>query len=136
LKGIPKSKLGDQRVGPFEVVEKVGGLAYKLLLPLEWKIHPIVSVSQLEPAIDDKFDREQPPPPVVTVDGAEENEIQSIVRTAFRGRGRKKHYLVRWKGYRPEYDEWIPADEMEHSKDLVEEFETNERDKMSVTTRR
>ena len=53
-----------------------------------------------------------------------------------RGRGRKKHYLVRWKGYGPEYDEWIPANDMEHSKDLVEEFETNERDKMSVTTRR
>src|SRR6202023_644812 len=49
LKGIPKSKLGDQRVGPFTVLEKVGSLAYRLDLPTEWRIHPVVSVAQLEP---------------------------------------------------------------------------------------
>ena len=33
LQGIPKSKLGDQQVGPFAIIEKVGSLAYRLRLP-------------------------------------------------------------------------------------------------------
>jgi hypothetical protein len=47
---------------------------------------------------------------------AEKFEIQSIhVQSAHRGRGRQKYYWVRWKGYGPEYDEWIPTDELTHA---------------------
>jgi len=46
---------------------------------------------------------------------AEEFEIQSIARSAHRGRGRQKHYWVRWKGYGSEYDGWIPTDELTHA---------------------
>jgi hypothetical protein len=30
-------------------------------------------------------------------------------------------YLVRWKGYGPEFDEWKPASAMADAKDIVEE---------------
>ncbi|KAN0069219.1 hypothetical protein V8E54_012848 [Elaphomyces granulatus] len=42
-------KLGPQFAGPFMVVEKIGPLAYRLNLPLHWKIHPVVSIAHLEP---------------------------------------------------------------------------------------
>jgi hypothetical protein len=32
-------------------------------------------------------------------------------------------YLVRWKGYGPEFDEWKTASAMAKAKDLVEEYE-------------
>ena len=42
-------KLGPQFAGPFMVVEKIGPLAYRLDLPLHWKIHPVISIAHLEP---------------------------------------------------------------------------------------
>jgi hypothetical protein len=75
-----------------------------------------------------------PPPPPVAVEGEEEYEIESIVRSDMRGRGRnkRKHYLVRWKGYGPEMDQWLPVEDLDHARDLVEEYEQGVRDKMEV----
>jgi transposase InsO family protein len=134
LRGIPKAKLGLQRVGPFPILEKVGGLAYKLQLPDDWRIHPVISVAQLELAKTDPFDRTTSPPPPVEVDGEEQWEIETVIRAENRGRGRnrRKHYLVRWRGFGPEVDSWVPADEMEHAAELVQEFERREEDRMNV----
>lgn len=134
LRGIPKAKLGLQRVGPFLIIAKVGKLAYKLQLPEQWKIHPVISVAQLEPYKEDPFARQQPPPPAVTIEGEEEYELEAIVDSGMRGRGRNRrmHYLVRWKGYGPEHDVWLPEEEMEHAKELIADYKRNERDRMVV----
>jgi hypothetical protein len=42
------------------------------------------------------------------------------------------HYLVRWQGYGPELDSWVPEEEMELSRELIDEFERAERDRMQV----
>jgi len=134
LRGIPKAKLGLQRVGPFPILEKVGNLAYELQLPDDWRIHPVISVTQLELAKTDPFDRSTSPSPPVDVDGEEQWEVEAIVRSELRGRGRnrRQHYLVRWKGFGPEVVSWIPAEDMDHSSELVEEFERRERDRMDI----
>jgi hypothetical protein len=138
LQGVPKAKLGLQRVGPFVVVSKVGSQAYKLLFPDGWSIHPVVSVAQLEPFREDPFHRLQPPPPPVTIEGEEEYEVEAIIKAALRGNGRNRrmHYLVRWKGYGPENDSWVPEEDMSHAKDLISEFETAERDRIEVSITR
>jgi len=48
-------KLSPQRVGPFEILRKVGRLAYELRIPKTWKIHPIISIVNLEPHKPDTF---------------------------------------------------------------------------------
>lgn len=35
---------------PFQIIERVGRLAYRLEIPTDWKIHLIFSIAQLEPA--------------------------------------------------------------------------------------
>jgi hypothetical protein len=137
LRGIPKAKLGLQRIGPFVIISKVGSQAYELKFPDGWRIHPVVSVAQIEPFKEDPFNREQPPPGPVMVDGEEEFEIEAIIRRELRGRGRarREHYLVRWKGYGPEHDSWVPEENMGHAGELMEEFQRLERDRMQVVVR-
>ena len=46
--GITK-KLTQQYVGPFQIIERIGRLAYKLEVMSDWKIYPVFSIAQLEP---------------------------------------------------------------------------------------
>jgi hypothetical protein len=136
MKGIPKQKIGMQRVGPFRIIDKVGRLAYRLKFPANWRIHPVISVAQLEPAPSDPFNRAVEPPPAVEVDGDEEFEIDAILQSQIRGRQKKLHYLVRWKGWGPEHDSWIPASELAHARELVDDYERQKRDKLRVVVPR
>ena len=66
------------------------------------------SLSLLRPYDDDPITERQgrrpPPPPLVICDGIEEYEVKKILDSRiFRG---KVEYLVRWKGYGVEEDEW------------------------------
>ncbi|OCL03896.1 hypothetical protein AOQ84DRAFT_356656 [Glonium stellatum] len=48
-----------QRLGPF-LKRPFGTQAYELELPEYWKIHPIISIEQLEPAPNDPDPFERP----------------------------------------------------------------------------
>ncbi len=117
-------------MGPLKVLEKIGRLAYRLDVPFGWKIHPVVSIAQLEPAPpgEDPWARPKPdnPGPVEAGDAANSYEIEKIVRKRVpRARGRHRtQYLVRWQGRGPEWDEWIDAEDMDQAKELVREFES------------
>ena len=88
----------------------------------------------MEPAKPDPFQCELSPPPSAIVKGEEEFEVEAIIQAAMKGyeRNCRCHYLVRWKGYRPEYDEWVLVEEMEHAKELIEEFKKGEQEKMDM----
>ncbi len=58
--GVTK-KLTQQYVGPLRVLEKVRRLAYHLDDSLNWRIHPVFLVTQLEPALPPSQDPFQRP---------------------------------------------------------------------------
>ena len=88
LRCILKVKLEQQQVGPFEITRKIEQQAYELRLPTDWKIHPVVSIVQLEPFREDPFERQQPPPVPVTIEGEEYFKVEKVIRAGMRGRGR------------------------------------------------
>lgn len=45
----PNPKLFSRYAGPFTVIRRIGRLAYEFDLPVTWKVHPVISVEQLEP---------------------------------------------------------------------------------------
>jgi transposase InsO family protein len=120
----PSRKLSDRFLGPFEVEEPVGHQAYKLKLPQTMRIHPVFHVSLLEPyRLRDGEDPSQHDPPVL-VNEDEEYEVEEILSDRkLRG---QIQYLVRWKGWSPAYNQWIPALDI-HAPDLVREYTQAER---------
>ena len=125
------SKLTQQYVGPFKVVERVGRLAYRLQIPQDWKIHDVFTIAQLEPCPapdSDPFRRPYPdePPPVSTnQDGSINSEIERLInkRVVPRGKGFSTEYLVKWKGYGPQWDRWYNVKELQDAQELVKEYE-------------
>jgi len=89
-------------------------------------IYPVFHVSMLEPAIPNTFQQRSEPPPVpVIIDGEPEYEISKIVDSKIdRRRACKLLYKVIWLGYEDTDNdsEWLPAVELEHAKELVNNF--------------
>lgn len=128
-----KKKLGQQYVGHFKVIKKVGRLAYQLDIPTHWKVHPIFTIAQLEPAPHptmNPFHRPRPEePPSVFVEGDTDTmksfELERILdkRMIRKGRGLATEYLVKWVGYGPEHDRWLNIKDLGNAKELVQDYE-------------
>ncbi len=129
IPGVKNPKLGAQRCGSFPIVRKVGKLAYELKLPPTMKIHPVVSISQLEPAPEgsDPYERvlNAEPPPVVEVGTPDEPEweVERLVDRKWDGRRRCFTYLVKYLGWGPEQNEYQTEGSLTNAKELMDEYD-------------
>ena len=133
-----QGKLSARRVGPFTVKKSVGRLAYELDIPREFgKIHPVISVTHLEPAPDeaDPWNRQHPEPGPVEMEGDTEElksfDVERIVnkKVSKIGKNLRTSYRVKWEGYPDTRNEWYPVSELENCKELIDEYEQRERRK-------
>lgn len=127
VSGLRSRKSSQQMMGSFTVKRKVGRLAYKLDLPANWKVHPVISIAHLEPAPagEDPFNRPlQEHPESLEVDGKTDHwEIERLlnIRVTRKGRGQKIQYLVKWRGWGYEYNEWYNLADLQNALELVQE---------------
>jgi hypothetical protein len=103
-------KLSFKYYGPFEVLHKVGQVAYKLLLPSDCYIHPVVHVSQLRAATGFK-------PPVQhslpSSAGAMQFPLQILDhRIAKKGNTIVTQILTHWSGSSVEDATWEDKEEL------------------------
>src|SRR5271170_2332235 len=119
----PSAKLAEKHLGPFEVVEKFGTSAYKLKLPISWKIHPVFNELLLRPHVGPRFPGQNAydrPPPEVIGD-QEEYDVEEILDT--RRRWNRREYLVKWKGYPSEDNTWEPEKNLTNTQQVITDFQ-------------
>jgi hypothetical protein len=119
FKGPNCRKLLPRWIGPFKVLQLCGLAACKLGLLPTMHIHPVFHVSLLRPYRADG--RVQPPPPVLTLEGEEEYEVERILDHITDKRNHTK-FLVKWLGYGPEHNSWEPSSGLENCPDIVQAY--------------
>lgn len=103
-------KLAPRFYGPYEVIQKIGRVAYKLQLPPEAKVHPVFHVSQLKKKVGQK-DITSPSLPPVGLEGQFLVEPVAILdrRMIKRGNVAVVQVLIQWSSSMPTdatWEEW------------------------------
>jgi hypothetical protein len=143
------SKLQQRFAGPYKVLARVGRLAYKLDIPANRRVHPVISIAHLEhsPHGNDPWDRQpddlhQPTydPRYPTDDDRYDVEKILAKRTRpARGRPRKDgirklvtQYLIRWAGQSAKEDQWVNEEHTVGAEELIKEFEALQTDESNA----
>lgn len=100
------AKLAKRFYGPFQVIERIGPIAYKLKLPDEAKIHPVFHCSKLKP-----FRGTPTPPSIETFPSTFVNDQPLISPLAILDHRRTSpeapwEVLVQWRGLSPDETSW------------------------------
>ena len=114
-------KLAMKRQGPFEIIEVLGPLTYKLKLPNQWRIHPVFHASLLTPYRENSTHGPNftlPPPDLI--DGEEEFEVEAII--GHRKRWGNMQFLIKWKGYPTSENSWEPERNLENADELLRTY--------------
>jgi len=111
-------KITTKREGPFEILEVISLVNYRLQLPAKWKLYDTFHASLLTPYKENDvhgLNYMRPPPDLI--DGEEEWEIERIIRHS----GTKNcRYQVKWKGFQ-EYT-WEPEENLEHAPEVLADY--------------
>ena len=115
------AKFKKRHLGPFPITKAHGKLNFELELPDGWQIHPVFHAGLLSKYHETEAHGPaylEPPPDVI--DGSEEYEVEAILSE--KGKGRKKKYLVAWRGYSDQDNEWVDAKDIENAQEALEEY--------------
>ena len=127
LPGRFNIKISQQHCGPFKIVKWIKRIIYELELPIAWKIHPVVSVAQLEPLFPgyDPYDRPKfnHPPVIETKNDTptyQSYEIEKLVdrRTRRYNETKMVQYLIKWFGHNPVHNQWKSFSALDNCFDL------------------
>ena len=113
--------------GPFEVVQRVGEVAYRLKLPERLKIHPTFHISFLKPYFADVDDPDRnkskrAPPSIPTQFDA---DIEEILDHRIVGKSKlntKTEFLVHWKGKARADAVWEKAKDLWQFDDRIDDY--------------
>ena len=125
-------KLFVQKCDSFTVQKRVERLAYELELSSTWRVHSVISMTQLKSVIksSDFYNRLRSNhlDSVQIEDDTENNkfyEVEKILSKRIKKfeRTNVTQYLIRWLRYDSKYDEWKSISMLSNSFQLVKEYE-------------
>ncbi|KAL4633316.1 hypothetical protein ACB092_04G114200 [Castanea dentata] len=103
-------KLSPRFFGPFQIIQRVGEVAYKLKLPETSKIHPVFHVSNLKQSLGCKDQQGTSLPEIDGSSGVVGSLPQAVLDR--RTRRNKEEVLIHWKGQSPAEATWEDAHAM------------------------
>ncbi|KAJ3707739.1 hypothetical protein LUZ61_011444 [Rhynchospora tenuis] len=111
VSGGPHCKLNPKFYGPFEVLSKIGTVAYKLNLPPTSSIHPVFHVSQLKARVGQN-QTVSPSLPIVGTNNSSPDMPEYIVarRLIKRRNSPVPQILLKWKNQSIDDAQWIDFD--------------------------
>jgi hypothetical protein len=117
--------------GPFTISEKLGPSTYRLNLPSSYGIYPVINIAHLEKYNEsDPILGKRPNKPPERKDKAKpEWEVEKIIEERTRKKGRRliKEYKIRWVGFSPSEDEWVPIGFLKNAQDRLRSWENSRR---------
>jgi hypothetical protein len=126
---LPSQKLGPRWIGPLKVLQIRGPNTVLIEVPPRLRrIEPLQNIVHLKAYVS-RPPEVGPTPPVQLPDiinDQEEYEVEDIL--SHRKQGDKTEYLVRFKGYGPEDDLWLPKRNLANAPDVLREYHDRQRD--------
>jgi len=103
-------------------LKDIGLGAFQLELSEEWAIHNVFNENLLTQCMEPKFkDQYEELAPLLTIiNEKEEYKVEEVRKHRKQGRGIQ--YLVYWKGYRNEHDQWITEIVLPHVKEAIKDY--------------
>jgi len=113
---------GEQKYPVEPTLEEVGSGVFQLELLEGWAIYNVFNKDLLTRCVEPKFkgQHKEPVPPPTIINEEEEYEVEEVQKHRKRGRGTQ--YLVHWKGYRDEHDQWIVETGLPHAKQAIKNY--------------
>jgi len=117
-------KLDQKRYRPFTIKEEIRQGAYKLELLEGWAIHDIFNEDLLICCKKAEFasQHKDPAPPPDIVNKEEEYEVEKIREHC--KKGRDTQFLIHWKEYENEHDQWMAEANLPHTKEAIQDYWT------------
>jgi hypothetical protein len=119
------AKLVQRWIRPFEVLQKINERTYRLRLDDRYPGFPVFNLDHLKPYKESPAElgshttmadtREHKP---VT----EEYEVERIVGDRYDKRRKTRMWLVRWKGYGPQFDTWQTHKDLRNAPEMLKEY--------------
>jgi len=128
-----KAKLAPRHYRPFKVLW-ASPTNCKLALPPQMRIYPVFHNSLLKPYIETSAHGPNFAQLPLEIVGGEEGhyKIKKILQSQPTRNKRSIEYLVHWKGYTDTDCTWVPAKELTHAKELVQEFLSRQKPKEGI----
>ena len=114
--------MDNKRYRPFKILKNIGLGVFQLELLKGWAIHNMFNKDLLTQCVEPKFkdQHKEPAPLPMIINEEKEYKVKEIRKHS--KQGRVIQYLVYWKGYRDEHDQWIMELGLPHAKEAIKDY--------------
>jgi len=114
--------------GPFEVIQKLCPVSYRLRMPGSYGIHPILNIAHLEKYQSSPAEFGERP--IKNLNREDFNKLleykveRIITERKKKGRNGRQiiQYLTRFKGYLADSDEWLTQTQLRNAPEILEQW--------------